>query len=242
MTKRTRKKKAGNEPYFGQVEEDAVIRFLSTNDQEERNEIYNTYLKYPLDKMIESIIRKYKLYRKGESFEDLHMDTLSFLITKSDKFDGGRGKKAYSYYGTTRKNYLIGLLKKDEKYLKQVCSYEDISEDLDEKIELSYTIDEEKIEPNHLIKELLESIKLELKEDSEKTSKKMSQNERMVGNALIEILDNWESSFNYMGSTKYNKNTILEMMRNYTNLSTKDIRISMKRFKKLYYLVKHEED
>jgi hypothetical protein len=33
------------------------------------------------------------------------------------------------------------------------------------------------------------------------------------------------------GGSKYNKNSVLETMRNYTNLSTKDIRLSMKRFK-----------
>jgi hypothetical protein len=34
------------------------------------------------------------------------------------------------------------------------------------------------------------------------------------------------------------KNSVLETMRNYTNLSTKDIRLSMKRFKDLYEVLK----
>ena len=33
--------------------------------------------------MVESIIRRYKLYRKDYEFEDLKSDTLSFLITKN---------------------------------------------------------------------------------------------------------------------------------------------------------------
>jgi hypothetical protein len=40
------------------------------------------------------------------------------------------------------------------------------------------------------------------------------------------------------GGSKYNKNSVLETMRNYTNLSTKDIRLSMKRFKDLYEVLK----
>ena len=40
------------------------------------------------------------------------------------------------------------------------------------------------------------------------------------------------------GGSKYNKNSVLETMRNYTNLSTKDIRIAMKRYKELYELLK----
>jgi hypothetical protein len=35
--------------------------------------------------MIEAIIRRYKLYRKGETFEELHGDTVSFLMTKVHK-------------------------------------------------------------------------------------------------------------------------------------------------------------
>jgi hypothetical protein len=56
---------------------------------------------------------------------------------------------------------------------------------------------------------------------------------------LVEILENWERAFQSMeGGSKYNKNSVLETMRNYTNLSTKDIRLSMKRFKDLYEVLK----
>jgi hypothetical protein len=40
------------------------------------------------------------------------------------------------------------------------------------------------------------------------------------------------------GGSKYNKNSVLETMRNYTNLSTKDIRLAMKRYKQLYDFLK----
>ena len=42
------------------------------------------------------------------------------------------------------------------------------------------------------------------------------------------------------GGTKFNKNSVLESMRNYTNLNTKDIRVGMKRYKQLYKLLKIE--
>ena len=70
--------------------------------------------------------------------------------------------------------------------------------------------------------------------------KRLNDNERKVGYALIDILDNWETAFDSMnGGSKYNKNSVLETMRNYTNLSTKDIRIAMKRFKELYEVLKN---
>ena len=240
VNKRGRKRK--NEVYFGPDEEKAVNDYLASTDDRERNLIYNQWLKEPLDKMIESIIRRYKLYRKGESFEDLHGDTLSFLMTKAHKFENARGKKAYSYYGTICKHYILGLLIKDDKYTRQNTSYEDISSDLEEREELSYVIDDDGFDMDSFFKRLINSIKVEMDDEHLPVKKKLNENERKVGESLIEILQNWETSFDSLnGGTKYNKNAVLETMRNYTNLSTKDIRLAMRRFKELYEILKHEE-
>ena len=237
-TKRGRKRK--NEMYFGPNEEEAVIRFLESDSEAERNLIFNEWLKVPLDKMIESIIRRYKLYRKGETFEELHSDTVSFLMTKVHKFETGRGKKAYSYFGTISKNYILGLLIKDEKYMKQTASYEDMSSNLEEREDLAYVIDNDGFVMDDFIKKLSDGIKDELNDENQPPKKKLNDNERKVGLALIEILENWETAFEAMdGGSKYNKNSVLETMRNYTNLSTKDIRLAMKRYKELYELLKN---
>lgn len=237
-TKRGRKRK--NEMYFGPNEEEAVIRFLESDSEAERNLIFNEWLKGPLDKMIESIIRRYKLYRKGETFEELHSDTVSFLMTKVHKFETGRGKKAYSYFGTISKNYILGLLIKDEKYMKQTASYEDMSSNLEEREDLAYVIDNDGFVMDDFIKKLSDGIKDELNDENQPPKKKLNDNERKVGLALIEILENWETAFEAMdGGSKYNKNSVLETMRNYTNLSTKDIRLAMKRYKELYELLKN---
>lgn len=238
MVKRGRKRT--NEMYFGPDEEEAVIKFLESTDETERNQIFNEWLKAPLDKMIESIIRRYKLYRKGETFDELHSDTVSFLMTKVHKFERGRGKKAYSYFGTISKNYILGLLIKDEKYMKQTASYEDISEDIEERSDMTYVMDEEVFSMDAFIKKVTDGIKEELNDENHPPKKKLSDNEKKVGYALIEILENWETAFESMnGGSKYNKNSVLETMRNYTNLSTKDIRLAMKRYKELYELLKN---
>jgi len=206
----------------------------------ERNALFNEWLKAPLDKMVEAIIRRYKLYRKGFTFEELHGDAVSFLMTKVHKFEAGRGKKAYSYFGTIAKNYMLGLLIKDEKYMKQTASYEDISQSCENDESLSYTIDGDKFSMDDFIQKLTDGIKYELDDADLPPKKQLNENERKVGYALIEILENWEEAFQSMdGGAKYNKNSVLETMRNYTGLSTKDIRIAMKRFKELYELLKH---
>lgn len=241
LNKRGRKRK--DDPYFGPNEEEAVNAYLASTDDTEKNQIYNQWLKDPLNKMIESIIRKYKLYRKGETFEDLHTDTLSFLMTKAHKFENSRGKKAYSYYGTICKNYILGLLIKDEKHLKQTASYEDISAEIERREDLSYVIDDEVFSMDTFFSRLIDNIKVELDDEHLPIKKKLNDNERKVGLALIEILENWETAFESMdGGPKYNKNSVLETMRNYTNLSTKDIRLAMRRFKELYEFIKHSDN
>jgi len=238
--KRGRKK--NNDMYFGPNEEQAVIKFLESTDETERNLIFNEWLNKPLNKMIESIIRRYKLYRKNETFEELHNDTVSFLMTKVHKFESGRGKKAYSYFGTISKNYILGLLIKDEKHLKQTYSYEDISEadEIEERETLTYEMDVDTFSMDDFITSIVEKLKEELK--TPKNGKKtLNENEKKVCIALIDMLENWETAFQSLdGGSKYNKNSVLETMRNYTNLSTKDIRLAMKRFKRIYDVLKEK--
>jgi|TARA_R110001592_G_scaffold12220_9_gene58786 hypothetical protein len=226
--------------YFGPEQEKAVLNYLDSEDDLERNAIYNEWLREPLNKMIESIIRKYKLYRKSETFEQLHSDTLSFLMTKAHKFENSKGTKAYSYYGTICKNYILGLLISDDKKTKQVYSYEDIAPALEEKKDFQYELDDLEFTMDKFIGRLVESIKVELEGGKSIVGKKkISENEEKVGLALIDILRDWEVTLDSMaGGTKFNKNSVLESMRNYTGLNTKDIRVAMKRYKELYGIIK----
>ena len=70
-----------------------------------------------------------------------------------------------------------------------------------------------------------------------KEKNKLSENEIKVGDALVTVLDNWETIFEQVESgNKYNKNLILSYIREMSDLTTKDIRVSMRRFKKIYAL------
>ena len=120
-------KKRGRKPvnlnYFDVREEEAVRNFLIAESSQDKNKIYNEFLRGPLDKMISSIIRRYKLYRKDMDFTEIHTDTHSFLMTKVDKFKPDKNKKAYSYFGTICKNYLMGQIIKDQKETNRKVSY-----------------------------------------------------------------------------------------------------------------------
>jgi hypothetical protein len=215
--------------YFGEDQEQAVVRFLQSESEDERNKIFNEYLREPLIIMVESIIRRYKLYRKGMEFEEIHTDTMSFLITKINKFDPTANHKAYSYFGTICKNYLMGAIQKDTKEQNRQVSYDDISSDIEEgRPDLTYVIDEHIIDYRDVIIKLT----ISLEEFIEK--EELDGNEKKLGYALLEIFNNFDKIFQIGTGNKFNKNLILLSLREMTSLSTKEIRISLKKFKKLY--------
>ena len=51
---------------------------------------------------------------------------------------------------------------------------------------------------------------------------------------------NWEEIFKYLGSKKFNKSCVLQFIRDYTDLPTKDIREGMKKYKELYIFTKEK--
>jgi hypothetical protein len=214
--------------YFGEDQEQAVVRYLESESDDERNKIFNEYLREPLIIMVESIIRRYKLYRKDMEFEEIHTDTMSFLITKINKFDHTKNTKAYSYFGTICKNYLMGAIQKDTKEQNRQVSYDDISSDIEESPLLSYVIDEHVIDYRDVI------IKLTMNLEEFVENQNLTDNERKLGYALLEIFSNFDKIFQVGDGNKFNKNLILLSLREMTSLSTKEIRIALKRYKKLY--------
>ena len=225
-------KKKGRKPtqvnYFDVKEELAVVAFINAKTYEEKNKIYNESLLKPLDKMISSIIRRYKLYRRDMNFNEIHTDTHSFLMTKMDKFKPAKEKKAYSYFGTICKNYLMGQIIKDQKEFNRKISYEDISSSIENNESYSYEIDSDFFDTESIIKTFL----LEL-ENFMKTEN-LNPNEQKLGLALFDLFENYESIFIGSGNNKFNKNIVLLSLREMTNLSTKEIRSSMKKFKVIY--------
>ena len=232
-----KKVKAPGENYFDQREELAVRMFLTASTYDERKKIENDYLRQPLDKMISSIIRRYKLYRKDMNFNEIHTDTHSFLMTKIEKFSPSKEKKAYSYFGTICKNYLMGQILKDQKETNRKISYEDISSDLENNPSMVYYLEDEEDENKNVLMDLLGVVKSKLSDFDE------SSNEHKLGLALCDILENYKLIFQTSDNNKFNKNLILLSLREMTNLSTKEIRTSMKKYKILYEnLIKTIED
>jgi hypothetical protein len=153
---------------------------------------------------------------------------MSFLLTKTSKFDPTKNHKAYSYFGTICKNYLMGSIQKDQKETNRSVSYEDISSQLENDSELTYIMDEYEVD----YKTIMNNIAIKLEEFISKTE--LNENETKLGYALLDIFDNFEEIFQIGEGNKFNKNLILLALREMTSLSTKEIRSSMKKFTKIY--------
>jgi hypothetical protein len=105
--------------YFTQDTEDAIILYNNTNDSSIRSKIYNSRIHYPFFKLTENIIHTFKFYyTEVDNIEDLQHEIITFLLTKMHLFDPSKGAKAYSYFGTIVKRYLI--INNTKNYKKRV--------------------------------------------------------------------------------------------------------------------------
>ena len=86
---------------------------------------------------------------------------------------------------------------------------------------------------------LIDGINEEINLSKSGNKKKLTEIEERLGETLITMLTERETILKALSEgNKYNKIAILEIMRNISGLSTKDIRHSMKRYKVLYKLIK----
>jgi hypothetical protein len=185
------RKRKPKEPriYFTQETEDAIVKYLVTEDNIERNRIYNNYIKYAFYKLSENIIHTFKFYyTDSDTIEELNHEVITFLLEKlhlyhhsknindklrktiigihnenyeldsfikytdnspvvsqsqidsfisalnisdkcRDELSNITPPKAYSYFGTIAKRYLIIYNQKNYDKLKEKANIEEIDED-----------------------------------------------------------------------------------------------------------------
>ena len=232
MAKRGRKPSKERKGYFYEDQENAVVTYIQSTDQEEREEIFNNQLLPAFTKMISSIIRRYNLYQEDENFEETFDDTISFLMSKIEKFDVESGYKAYSYCGTICKNYLILRSNQRKKEQMRYARYDMIKNEINNSEKFSYDQHENKLEG---LKGLFEKTSKEIHNMLENTEVyNLTEKEVKIGHALCDILENWEDMFAQLGSNKFNKSSILMYLKETTYLSTNEIRCSMKKYRAVY--------
>jgi hypothetical protein len=246
-----KKKNENSNHYFGEREEQAVVQYINSKSYDERNRIYVEILEKPFRRMVESILRRYPIHIGNYETEDLEMYAISHLVEQMGKFKPdritklGKKAKAFSYYQTIVRNFFKDHSRNSYDEKVQNLAFEDYHEEIEKKEEYSYEID---YNENTELQELIDNINKSIREkiDTDKTLKK---NEIIVGEAIINVMSNWnilfmeDSNYGKYGrkvSNNFTKNKILLFLKEQTNLSTKEIRSSMKPYKELYMLVKSD--
>jgi hypothetical protein len=110
------KKRNTKKNYFTQETEDAIVLYNNSTDLNEKNRIYEQHIHYPFFKLTENIIHTFKFYHTDvENLQDLQHELIIFLLSKIHLFNPELGTKAYSYFGTAVKRYLILYNEKNYK-------------------------------------------------------------------------------------------------------------------------------
>ena len=238
-------KKRGRKPnpnkkkdYFSETEEDLFRQYCTSDDEAFRNKVFNETLYPAFTKMVESIIRRYTLFTPGEEFQDTFNDVMSHLISKVEKFDVTKNKKAYSYCGTICKNYALHKREKTQEAQQRNVSYESVFTDTNPDLRAvegfsMYENDFPKVMMTNAAKEIRDMV--ENPQDNNLTEPDVK-----VGYALINILTDWDSIFSEFESKKYNKSQVDAFIKETTMLSTRQIRDSKKKFASAYFKMKEE--
>jgi len=88
--------------YFTQDTEDAIVEYLNTNSESERNSIYNNRIDYAFHKLAENIIHTFKFYyTEVNTINELKHEVVCILLEKLPKYKQDKGK-AYSYFGLVK--------------------------------------------------------------------------------------------------------------------------------------------
>ena len=132
LTKRGQpRKRKPKEPrvYFTSDTEEAIIEYLRSDNQDFRNRLYKDRIEYAFYKLAENIIHTFKFYyTDSDTIEELKHEVVTFLLEKLHLYDQSKGK-AYSYFGTIAKRYLIIYNNNNYKKLQERADIEEIDED-----------------------------------------------------------------------------------------------------------------
>lgn len=115
--------------YFTLDTQQAIVDYRLEISQAKRNKIFNEKIYYAFYKLAENIIHTFKFYyTEVDNIDELKHEVIAFLLEKLHLYDVNKGK-AYSYFGTIAKRYLIVYNNANYKRLKGKAMVEEVDED-----------------------------------------------------------------------------------------------------------------
>ena len=210
--------------YFTEDTELAIVEYLASEDQVERNKIYNSRIHYSFYKLAENLIHTFKFYyTEVDTIAELQHEVTTFLLEKLHLYKQEKGK-AFSYFGTIAKRYLILYNNNNYKKLKQRAEVDAVDKDQSITIDLvnNQSIDKPKDEATEFIEYLIKYFDLHLFDHFPK------HEDARTADAILSLFRRREHI------ELFNKKAIYIYIREMTDQSTPQITKVLKRMKKIY--------
>jgi hypothetical protein len=181
-----KKRRPKSKNYFTKETENAIVRYNNESNPEIRSNIYRDEIHYPFFKLTENIIHTFKFYyTEVDNIEHLQHEVITFLLTKMHLFNPEKGAKAYSYFGTIVKNWLIIYNTKNYKKRVQSAPVDDLYKDET----YSYNLEDERIVDNlsHFMDNYIEYVEDNFEDFFPKG------NDAKIADAILELFRKRES-------------------------------------------------
>ena len=225
---RKRKPKTKN-VYFTSETEEAILKYRKASSIEERNKIYNTEIHNAFYKLSENIIHTFKFYyTEVDNIEDLKFEVISFLLQKLHLYDQSKGK-AYSYFGTIAKRYLIIY---NQKNYKKLLSKIEVTE-IDNQ---NGTHESLVLDPSYQEIDRLDIIELFIKRVDDNLLDLFEKDDEMkAADAILEIFKKRENI------DIFNKKALFIYVKEIANVPSNTITKVVKKLKSIYLEILHDQ-
>jgi hypothetical protein len=219
--------------YFGKETELAIRDYIKCENEAEKELIYLRRIMPAFLKLTENIVNMPRFnFKKMGSFTSLQDEVMAHLYSNISKFNpkkrskkSNKKVKAFSYFGTVAKNYLVQKSMKRAKvgYLNENVEGSEIP--LDNNLMLSVN-DENISEMSEFLSLLVENF--ELKRDG------YSEDKKKVADAIIYFMKNVQKEAIFC------KKHLYLLLREYSGLNSKTITQYLKEFKIEYNSIKKD--
>jgi hypothetical protein len=209
--------------YFTQETENAIIEYLKLRSPKKRNKLFNEKINYAFHKLAENIIHTFKFYyTEVDTIPELQHEVVAFLLEKLHLYDQSKGK-AYSYFGTIAKRYLILYNNANYKKLKDKAPVEAVDEDKSILIDLVNTSEKANdLEPTSFLKQFTKYV------DHNIFILFPKQRDAQIADAIVELFRKSENI------DVFNKKALYIYIKEMTEASTPQITKIIKRLKVIY--------
>lgn len=204
-----KRKKSSDKMYFTQETEDSIELYNNTENIEERERIFETKIKFPLEKLVENVFNTFKFSYFETGPLDVQKETVSHLVANISKFKKSKGK-AFAFFSIVAKHYLIFL--NNSNYKRFNASVE-LGEEKEE-----HTIQLQSEDKYHKESEMSEFMKLMINYWEQNVNKIFTkQRDLNIANAVIELFRNSDRI------DSFNKKALYLYVREISNCKTQQI-------------------